>query len=251
MNSQPVPFARLTLVEWRKQLDTRSGRWLLITIALVVAAVLAIMAFIGDGATTFEALFFGTSTPMSILLPVVGILAATSEWSQRTGLITFTLEPRRTRVGLAKLTSAVGSGVVFFAVAVALAAVFHLAVVAFAGAEFAWDIPAGALWGGVLLTAIWMAQGIAFGSLVQNSAGAIVAFFVVPVAFGIVGTLVSGMRDAMPWIDISTATEPVMYDAAALTGEQWAQVGTATAIWVLLPLVLGLVRVARSEIKSA
>ncbi|GAA1851654.1 ABC transporter permease [Myceligenerans crystallogenes] len=246
-----IPFARLTLVEWRKQLDTRSGRWLLISIALLIAAVLAVMAFIGDVATTFPALFFGTSTPLSILLPVVGILAATSEWSQRTGLITFTLEPRRTRVGLAKLTSALGSGVVFFALAVGLAAAFHVAVVAFTDAGFAWDLPAGALWGGLLLTVLWMAQGVAFGALIQNSAGAIVAFFGLPVALALFGPMVPALRDAMPWIDLSTATEPVMYDAAALTGNQWAHLGTAITIWVLLPLVLGLVRVARSEIKSA
>ncbi|GAB4084208.1 hypothetical protein GCM10028784_08380 [Myceligenerans cantabricum] len=246
-----IPFARLTLVEWRKQLDTRAGLWLLISIALITAGVLAVMAFLGEGATSFEALFFGTSTPISLLLPVVGILAATSEWTQRTGLITFTLEPRRSRVGLAKLMSALGSGIVFFAVAVALAAVFHLAVVAFTDARAAWDISAGAFWGGLLLTVLYMAQGVAFGALIQNSAGAIVAFFALPTAFTLVGSLVGAMRDAMPWIDLTTATEPLLFDAGALSGEQWAQVATSSAIWLLLPLTLGLIRIARSEIKSA
>lgn len=246
-----IPFARLTLVEWRKQLDTRAGLWLLISIALVTAAVLAVMAFIGEGATSFEALYFGTSTPMALLLPIVGILAATSEWSQRTGLITFTLEPRRTRVGLAKLVSALGSGIVFFGVAVFLAAAFHLAVVTFTDATAAWEIPAGALWGGLLLTAVYMAQGVAFGALIQNTAGAIVAFFALPTAFTLIGSLVGAVRDAMPWIDLTTATEPLLLDAGAMTGEQWAHVATASAIWLLLPLALGLVRIARSEIKSS
>lgn len=245
-----VPFTRLTLVEWRKQLDTRAGRWLLITIALVTAAVLVITAFV-DGPRSFETFYLGTFTPMGILLPVVGILAATSEWSQRTGLVTFTLEPRRTRVGLAKLVSALGSGIVFFAVAIALAALTHLAVVAFADVDPTWNLTTGTLGSGLLLTALYMAQGIAFGALILNTAGAIVAFFAVPMAFAIVDGLVASARDVIPWIDLTMASEPLLLDAASMTGEQWAQMATASAIWVLLPLTVGLVRVARAEIKSA
>lgn len=245
-----TPFTRLTLVEWRKQLDTRAGLWLLISIALVTAVLLAVMAFVGDSATSFEALYFSTATPMGLLLPIVGILAATSEWSQRTGLITFTLEPRRTRVGLAKLVAALGSGIVFFAVAVALAAVFHLAVVAFTDAGAAWNISRNAVWGGLLVTVLAMAQGVAFGLLIRNTAGAIVAFFTVPVAFTVAGQLIESVRDAMPWIDLAIAGEPVMY-GDAMTGQQWAQLGTASGVWIVLPLVLGLIRLTRSEINSA
>jgi len=36
--------------------------------------------------------------PQSWLLPVLGIMAVTSEWTQRTGLVTHTLEPRRSRI---------------------------------------------------------------------------------------------------------------------------------------------------------
>ena len=39
---------------------------------------------------------------MAILLPVVAILSVTSEWSQRTGLITFTLVPHRGQIILAQ-----------------------------------------------------------------------------------------------------------------------------------------------------
>jgi hypothetical protein len=34
-----------------------------------------------------------------------------------------------------------------------------------------------------------------------------------------------------------------------VTGEQWAQLATSSAIWILLPFVLGLVRVIRAEVK--
>jgi len=37
-------------------------------------------------------------TPGSILLAIIGILRVSSEWSQRTALITYTLVPKRMRV---------------------------------------------------------------------------------------------------------------------------------------------------------
>ena len=45
-----------------------------------------------------------------MLLPILGIMAATAEWTQRTGLVTFTLEPRRGRVVLAKALAALVLG---------------------------------------------------------------------------------------------------------------------------------------------
>ena len=39
---------------------------------------------------------------MTIILPMIAILSVTSEWSQRSGLTTFTLVPHRGRVILAK-----------------------------------------------------------------------------------------------------------------------------------------------------
>ena len=46
-----------------------------------------------------------------IILPVLAILLVTGEWSQRTALTTFTMEPRRERVVLAKLAAALIAGV--------------------------------------------------------------------------------------------------------------------------------------------
>jgi hypothetical protein len=247
---RPVSFATLALVEWRKQLDTRAGRWLLVTIGIVTAAVLTIMAVVGGGNHSFEAFLVGTSTPMLLLLPVVGVLAATSEWSQRTALVTFALEPRRTRVGLAKLVSAVASGVVFFLAAVALAALAHLAVVVLRDADAAWALDLGTGGGLLLLVVLFMAQGIGFGLVLLNTPAAIVSLLVLPTVFTIVGSLVPGIVDALPWIDLSTASEPLLMGATP-GGEQWAHLATASLVWVVAPVVGGLVRVARREVKSA
>ena len=42
-------------------------------------------------------------------MPVVGILLVTSEWTQRTAMISFTLVPHRSRVLLAKLLAGTGA----------------------------------------------------------------------------------------------------------------------------------------------
>jgi hypothetical protein len=244
----PIPFTRLFLVEWRKQLDTRAGRWLLITIGIVTAFVLGVMGSVGDGNRSFADLLVGTEAPLSLLLPVVGILAATQEWSQRTALVTFALEPRRTRVGVAKFLAAVATGVVFVAAAVALAALTHLLLIAIRGADAQWGVEQGPLWGALLLVLLSMAQGVGFGALLLNTPAAIVSFYVVPAVLPLLN-LFDGMTDVMPWIDVSTAGAPLM--AGGMSGQGWAQLATSTVIWVVAPLVGGLIRIARSEIKSS
>ncbi|MGC1207005.1 MAG: ABC transporter permease, partial [Ornithinimicrobium sp.] len=113
-----VPFTRLIHVETRKQLDTIAGRWFLVGIAAITAIVFAIMLFTNGGDYPWMDYLGGATTPLSILLPIIGIMAATSEWSQRTAMTTFALEPRRGRTILAKVISSLALGVVLFAVAV-------------------------------------------------------------------------------------------------------------------------------------
>ena len=81
-----VTFSRVLHVETRKQVDTTAGRWFLIGIAGVTALVFAIMLFTDDGQSTWMNYLGGTTMPLSVLLPIVGIMAATSEWSQRTAM---------------------------------------------------------------------------------------------------------------------------------------------------------------------
>src|SRR3712207_8360666 len=45
--------------------------------------------------------------PMTVILPIIAVLSVTSEWSQRSGLATFTLVPHRGRVLLAKAMAVV------------------------------------------------------------------------------------------------------------------------------------------------
>ena len=52
--------------------------------------------------TSFDNYSAGAATMVAFLMPIVGLLAMTSEWTQRTALTTFTLAPRRLPVIAAK-----------------------------------------------------------------------------------------------------------------------------------------------------
>ena len=99
-----IPLGRLVRVELRKLTDTRSGKWLLIGIGVITLAVNAIFYATSDPSErTFFNFMAATNGPQGLLLPVLGILLVTSEWSQRTALVSFTLTPVRSRVLLAKV----------------------------------------------------------------------------------------------------------------------------------------------------
>jgi ABC-2 type transport system permease protein len=241
-----IPLSRLVSVELRKLADTRAGKWLLIAIAAITAAIIVIFFLTSKQSDrTFQNFVGVTGTPQGFLLPVLGILLVTSEWSQRTALVTFTLMPVRGRVLLAKVIAALIAGVAAYALAVGVAALATLV----GGAPDAW---AGigpdnfAKFGLVQLSGVL--QGLAFGLLFLNSAAAIVVFFVLPTAFTIVASLWKPLGKAADWVDLNTAQQP-LFDTGHMSAEQWWHVVTALAIWVVLPFAVGLVRVLRAEVK--
>jgi ABC-2 type transport system permease protein len=242
-----VPFLRLVHVELRKMLDTRAGRWLIIGIGAIIAVALTIMFFNQGGQHSFADYLQATTMPMALILPVVGILAVTSEWSQRTGLVTFGLEPRRIRVAWAKTLSALFVGVCAFAVSLVLAAVAHQAAITFRGITGDWSIDALALLGAGGYVLLGIAQGVGFGMLFKNTPAAVVVFFVLPTAWSILGSMVAWLRDAAVWLDLNQTMNPLFQ--GSLTGAQWAHLGTSVAVWVIAPLAVGIWRLTRAEVK--
>ena len=71
---------------------------------VLTVVVVVVRLLVGDAADhTFQSVLDAGLQPAAVLLPVLGILLVTSEWSQRTGLITFALVPVRSRILGAKL----------------------------------------------------------------------------------------------------------------------------------------------------
>ena len=169
----------------------------------------------------------------------------TQEWTQRTGMVTFTLEPHRGKVITAKVLAALGFGLL----AVLLALVLASLATAVSGAPDAWkNIGLDDVGKFALLQVSGVLQGLAFGLIFLNSAAAIVTYFVLPIAFSILTSVWTALADAQPWIDLGTSQQP-LFSADVMSGEEWAQLAVGTLIWVVLPFLLGLWRVLRAELK--
>jgi ABC-2 type transport system permease protein len=204
-----VPFTRLIRVELRKLWDTRAGFWLLAGIGLITAAVIVIFMFAGAAEElTFNNFVNATTWPQAILLPVLGILAVTSEWGQRTGLVTFTLEPHRERIVLAKLAATLALGVAAVVVALGLAAVANVVAASGLQGNGSWTFGLEGARDVFLNQLIGVLQGAAFGMLLMNSAAAIVAFFALPTVWGILSSTVEWFADVGRWMDLNTTSTP-------------------------------------------
>ena len=245
-----VPLFRLIQVELRKLVDTRSGRWLLVAIGVITAAVVTLFLFFAPPEElNFENFVNATITPQAVLLPILGILTVTSEWGQRTGLVTFTLEPNRGRVVVAKLIAVVTMGVIAVVIALGLAALGNVVGSALQEGDGGWTFGAAGLRDIFTLQLIGVVQGLAFGMLIMNSAGAIVSYFVLPTAWGILTGTVAWFADIGKWVDLNTTQTPLT--THEMTGDAWLRLLVSVLIWVILPLALGWVRLLRRELKSA
>ena len=241
--SPGVPFARTFQAELRKMVDTRAGRWMVIVMAAASAIILAAFLIWGPAEdASFRGLLELSTLPLAMLLPVLGIMAATAEWTQRTGLVTFTLEPRRGRVVLAKALAALALAAVVLVAAVAASALANLV-----GGTGEWDLDAAAGGGLVLALLIYVLQGVAFGLLFLNTPVAIVSVLVLPTVWSIATMAISALEDAGTWLNLDSVTAPLF--AGEMAGEDWAHLASASAVWVLLPLAIGTWRVLNREVK--
>jgi ABC-2 type transport system permease protein len=238
-------LARLTHVELRKMTDTRAGLWLLLATAGLTAAIVVIVALAGDpGDRTFSNLLSAALQPISLLLPVAGILLVTSEWTQRTSLITFALVPERGRVLTAKLLAGCVLGVAATLLAVAVSGV--ATAIAASDVEGVWSFSAGLFLQDLFYVVTAMITGIAFGALLLVSAPAIVLLYVLPTAWIAISSL-SFMEQPAKWLD-STQTLDPMTDRL-LSGGEWARALVSLAIWMALPLAAGWWRVRKTELR--
>ncbi len=243
-----VAMGRLVHVELRKMVDTRAGRWLLIGIAAVCALVVTLVLIWGEtGDVTYASLFGLTTFPLILLLPIMGIMTATSEWSQRTGLVTFTLEPHRGRVILAKAVASVLLGLVLVAAAFVVAAVGHLVGVVALDLPGSWALGWPLVLGVVLALTIFVLQGIGFGFLFLNTPVAILASALLPAVWSIGTSLVSALDGVAQWLDLSLVTEPLL--AGTMQASDWMHLGTSALLWVGVPLAAGSWRVLTREVK--
>src|SRR5664279_1439369 len=238
-----IPLSRVVTTELRKMLDTRSGFWLMASIGiLALLATAAVILFAPDKELTYNSFVAAIGIPMTLVLPMIAILSVTGEWSQRSGLTTFTLIPHRGRVIAAKAIACVGVAVVTIPLAFGIGALGNLVGTAIAGVDPVWDLTIPNLLAIVLANVLGMLFGFTLGVLIRNSVGALVAYFVyqflLPTLALILAASQDWFRNLQPWVDFDYAQSALFN--GALTTQQWTHLAITGTVWLVIPMTIGL-----------
>lgn len=246
-----IPLRRLTGAEARKLADARSGLWLIGVIILSAVAVAACTAAFWGRLThdTRTEWTFGDAlvsfVPM-MLLPVLAILLVTSEWSTRCAMTTFTLEPRRGRVVLAKAIVVVLATVVVWLLckgltAAAAVAGGHL----HPGHPVSWHVDRAALAGDISLAVLLALMALSLALLLGNAPATIVIYMAQPLMTTSLG-MIPGLGTVMGWASVNGLS---LLSTGSLAGRDWVHVAVSATIWILIPAVVGTVLSLRREVK--
>jgi hypothetical protein len=238
--SERPPLLRLARVEARKMFDTRAALWLVVFTALIAVGGAVGQALGADGLEAEAGDAFITAAAASTLLvPIVGVLLVTGEWSQRSGLYTFALVPIRLRVAAAKLIAVV-------AVALAATAVcLLLGLLAGGMLGSGTELSASEAGRGALYALISVGIGYALGLLLQSSPLAIVTLFAGPLLIAAIGAISTSIADVTDWLNQSGLESLVTIPFDEV---EWGKVGVTALVWIALPLVLGAIRLERGDI---
>lgn len=242
--SAPRPsLLRLTAVELRKLIDTRSGVALIIVGAALIGIFAGGMVLFRDRPTLGQIVLFA-GTPATMLIPVLATLLMTAERSQRTALTTDALVPQRNRTLTAKIIAVIGSAIVVAALTllagVVVAAVGPLLTAGTVDPTMDWI---GYGWFSVAIVVAALV-GAVLGMALGNAPAAIVIVLVwQALIFPMQSTPVVG--PVLSWLDFSAVSTFV----DGISGREIARAGVGIVVWVLVPGVIGWVRQLRTEVR--
>lgn len=81
----------------------------------------------------------------------------------------------------------------------------------------------------------------------MNATAAVFGCFLLPIFWSLVSVMVSFLQSLGPWLDLSRTETALL--AGTLRGSDWLQVATAIGVWLVLPLLIGVGRLTRCEVK--
>ncbi|MEV3987037.1 hypothetical protein [Nonomuraea sp. NPDC049758] len=241
-----VPFGRLLRVETRKLFDTRSSMIITAVMAVLAVAMVVGRATVLTGPPKLFTLAGSAAVPLGILLPVLAVLTMTGEWSHRTALTTFALEPRRARVVAAKCLPALGMTVVACLFALVAAVPATAVTAAVRGVDPSWHVAPGTVAGWIAVMVLLTAQGLATGLLLLNAPAAIVVCMAGTALWSFVAQLGEAGKTLAAWLDLNTTTGPLLGDG--WTWDSGARLTTSVLAWIIVPGGLGILRVVRKDV---
>ncbi|WP_030167528.1 ABC transporter permease subunit [Spirillospora albida] len=240
------PLPLLVVVELRKMTDTRSGRWLLALVGLSTLVLLPVVLYTVPKQDQTMTELFISSQVGTLLLPLLGILSVTAEWSQRTAISTFALVPQRGRVLAAKLLAGAALGALYAVIGLASGYAARAAGALLGRSGGAWTLPPSLVATTVLHAVLVVMIGVAFGALLMNPALAIVLYFLLPTVWTIAGQSIRRLKEPAAWLDTNLTLKALLEHN--VTTAEWSRVGTSLVLWLALPLAVGAVRLARREV---
>ena len=242
---RPQRYATLVRVELRKMIDTRSGKLLLAAVVALATLLLGWKLLHTSSIDVSFASYNGAVGPsVAFILPLVGLLAMTSEWTQRTALTTFTMSPKRLRVFSAKLVAALALSCAAIAVTLLMTFAATLLGGVISGHAASFANVGGEIRITVIGTLLQVVRGAATGALLPVTGVAVGVFFVAPTVWAAVAPNL--LHASSRWLDIFQS-----YDRLGSThpGLHLPQTLTSVAAWVLVPAAIGLYRSTHREVK--
>ena len=240
---RPLRFSTLVAVETRKLTDTRSGRWMLGVIVGLSAAALAWKVGHADIPVSLRNYSNTVAAIVGFGAPIIGLLAMTSEWTQRTALATFTLAPRRQRVIAAKFIASMMLSLALLAVGLLLA----LGATALSGSihgHAMYDATFDDLRGALVMVLLQVVMASAFGALAAQTAIALVTYLAAPAIWADLAPEL--FKGTAPWFDVFGAYTRLSSNQPL---DHWAQTLVSITVWVAIPAAIGVARSINREVK--
>jgi len=249
-------YYRLVIVEVRKMLDYRAARWVSVatvayaSVAVAIALALALLTSkVPDSPQVSAQMVVNAGmSGLRALLPVLVILSATAEWSQRLGIHTFALEPRRARVFLGKVCA---TGVVASAAGVGVSGLAYVSTVLFAWAlniKTSLHLDPLILLGGIGILVAWCWIALGIGVLTLNTPFALIVFYLLPTLVSTIAFVPSErVANLAGWVDFNRVVAPILEGGWSSLSP--SRMLVSSCIWILVPLGLGMLLLRRREIE--
>lgn len=245
-------LGRLVGVELRKLVDTRAG-----IATLAVATLLAGATAAGQTLRGLPTSVLDVALMALLFAPyfLVGIAAAlvTGEYTHGSALGTYALVPRRSRVLRAKAVAVVVLAVCVGVAAAAGGALVSAVAPALGAGPVSWDVAAPDGAGGAGLRAVVGLAGLVVAPLIgwalamaTRSLAVTLALFLV---WPMVATLVGGLSPAAARVLEWTRPDTIYALSDGVTSVAAGRTVTGLLLWLVLPAVVGLVRLTREEIR--
>ena len=241
-------FTDVLIAEWTKFRTVRSTVW---TLAAVAALMPVLAVFVGlTGSLQPDDTILGGSltgaTVAQMVAAAFGVLVMTSEYGSKMIHSTFSAVPRRSKVLAAK--ALIISGALFVTAFVFTLIAYAVGRLLLSTADYATGELFPAIFGIALCFSATGVLGLAVGTFLRNSAGAVTAILGVMLLPALLGPL---FGDLQRWVNGGTPTAALerLTQTSDATPEVVGSIGAWPSLWIMCAYCLGALFLAALQLK--